>query len=303
MSPVCVVCACPANVYCHNDDANLCFGCDHIVHSAHAVAASHRRTPIGDCVPQTDRKSEDANADDLFAVPQELPPIGKTERLDNMDLSFSDDGWFTVPDTACSTARAAIRSKKAKSFEIDDLFGFDAALDDDVVFALDPTSTADMLSDCVVPDDELEPPRELAQPRASGFTDDLDQTPDVPEQEQTYRQAAPAPAPVSRAPTSTAPPPAIAFTYPPISDTVPNFDNYVPISLLPVDAVSRGMALAERRGKVQRFREKKKNRQFKKLIRYASRKRYAEVRPRIKGRFARKDEIAAAKAAGIPLEC
>ena len=80
-------------------------------------------------------------------------------------------------------------------------------------------------------------------------------------------------------------------------------DTYIPHSLLPMEPGTRSSGLAERREKVQRFREKKNNRQFKKLIRYASRKRYAEVRPRIKGRFARKDEIAAAKAAGIPLEC
>jgi hypothetical protein len=38
---------------------------------------------------------------------------------------------------------------------------------------------------------------------------------------------------------------------------------------------------------------------FQKTIRYASRKAYAEVRPRIKGRFARKDEIADWARSGI----
>lgn len=38
-------------------------------------------------------------------------------------------------------------------------------------------------------------------------------------------------------------------------------------------------------------------RRFEKTIRYASRKAYAEVRPRIKGRFATKEEVAAMKAA------
>ncbi|KAG2438794.1 hypothetical protein HXX76_005335 [Chlamydomonas incerta] len=49
--------------------------------------------------------------------------------------------------------------------------------------------------------------------------------------------------------------------------------------------------------RVARYLEKKKNRRFGKTIRYAARKAYAEIRPRIKGRFARKDEIAAWKAA------
>ena len=45
-----------------------------------------------------------------------------------------------------------------------------------------------------------------------------------------------------------------------------------------------------------RYREKRKRRTFEKTIRYQSRKAYAEVRPRIKGRFATKEEVAAMKA-------
>ena len=45
-----------------------------------------------------------------------------------------------------------------------------------------------------------------------------------------------------------------------------------------------------------RYREKRKRRTFEKTIRYESRKAYAEVRPRIKGRFATKEEVAAMKA-------
>ncbi|KAI8465164.1 MAG: hypothetical protein J3K34DRAFT_94166 [Monoraphidium minutum] len=48
-----------------------------------------------------------------------------------------------------------------------------------------------------------------------------------------------------------------------------------------------------REQRVQRYREKRMRRQFKKTIRYASRKAYAEVRPRIKGRFAKKEELEA----------
>lgn len=52
-----------------------------------------------------------------------------------------------------------------------------------------------------------------------------------------------------------------------------------------------------REQRVARYREKRKNRRFEKTIRYASRKAYAEIRPRIKGRFAKKEEIEAWKAA------
>ncbi|KAJ1382514.1 CCT domain [Sesbania bispinosa] len=47
---------------------------------------------------------------------------------------------------------------------------------------------------------------------------------------------------------------------------------------------------ADREARVLRYREKRKNRRFEKTIRYASRKAYAETRPRIKGRFAKRSD-------------
>lgn len=47
----------------------------------------------------------------------------------------------------------------------------------------------------------------------------------------------------------------------------------------------------ERMARVLRYREKKKTRNFEKSIRYASRKAYAETRPRIKGRFAKRTDV------------
>ncbi|CAL5367491.1 unnamed protein product [Camellia sinensis] len=47
----------------------------------------------------------------------------------------------------------------------------------------------------------------------------------------------------------------------------------------------------DREARVLRYREKKKARKFEKTIRYASRKAYAETRPRIKGRFAKRTDV------------
>ncbi|KAI7756578.1 hypothetical protein M8C21_009888 [Ambrosia artemisiifolia] len=47
----------------------------------------------------------------------------------------------------------------------------------------------------------------------------------------------------------------------------------------------------DREARVLRYKEKRKNRKFEKTIRYASRKAYAETRPRIKGRFAKRMEV------------
>ncbi|KAM7477051.1 hypothetical protein LguiB_024294 [Lonicera macranthoides] len=46
----------------------------------------------------------------------------------------------------------------------------------------------------------------------------------------------------------------------------------------------------DREARVMRYREKRKNRKFEKTIRYASRKAYAETRPRVKGRFAKRTD-------------
>jgi hypothetical protein len=58
----------------------------------------------------------------------------------------------------------------------------------------------------------------------------------------------------------------------------------------PVPVVSRGR---EREARLMRYREKRKSRRFEKTIRYASRKAYAEMRPRIKGRFAKRTSAGA----------
>ncbi|XP_031093677.1 zinc finger protein CONSTANS-LIKE 2-like [Ipomoea triloba] len=47
----------------------------------------------------------------------------------------------------------------------------------------------------------------------------------------------------------------------------------------------------DREARVLRYREKKKSRKFEKTIRYASRKAYAETRPRIKGRFTKRTDV------------
>nr|AIE41593.1 zinc finger protein CONSTANS-LIKE 2 [Lagerstroemia indica] len=51
------------------------------------------------------------------------------------------------------------------------------------------------------------------------------------------------------------------------------------------------LSAMDREARVLRYREKKKNRKFEKTIRYASRKAYAETRPRIKGRFAKRRDV------------
>lgn len=57
-----------------------------------------------------------------------------------------------------------------------------------------------------------------------------------------------------------------------------------------IDGLPNPISSSDREARVLRYREKRKNRKFEKTIRYASRKAYAETRPRIKGRFAKRKE-------------
>ncbi|KAL8171504.1 hypothetical protein V2J09_023308 [Rumex salicifolius] len=61
----------------------------------------------------------------------------------------------------------------------------------------------------------------------------------------------------------------------------------------PLQQIPTQLSPMDREARVLRYREKKKTRKFEKTIRYASRKAYAEMRPRIKGRFAKRTNIEA----------
>ena len=67
-----------------------------------------------------------------------------------------------------------------------------------------------------------------------------------------------------------------------------------PLSFFLFPRKKKSRSRAER---VARFREKRARRSFTKTIRYESRRAYADVRPRFKGRFASKEEVLEMKAA------
>ncbi|EPS63473.1 hypothetical protein M569_11315 [Genlisea aurea] len=68
---------------------------------------------------------------------------------------------------------------------------------------------------------------------------------------------------------------------------------------LSVAMTGSGNFTTDREARVSRYREKRKKRKFEKTIRYASRKAYAETRPRIKGRFAKRTAAESGAAAGL----
>ncbi|KAL5206269.1 hypothetical protein ABZP36_034478 [Zizania latifolia] len=65
-------------------------------------------------------------------------------------------------------------------------------------------------------------------------------------------------------------------------------DLFTAVSSSTTAHMSPQLMAADREARVHRYREKRKTRRFEKTIRYASRKAYAETRPRVKGRFAKR---------------
>ncbi|CAO2825240.1 unnamed protein product [Amaranthus hypochondriacus] len=72
-----------------------------------------------------------------------------------------------------------------------------------------------------------------------------------------------------------------------------NSCTYAKLDAMSDEKSPKESAIDDREGRVMRYREKKKKRKFEKTIRYASRKAYAESRPRIKGRFAKRTDVEA----------
>ncbi|XP_008778146.2 transcription factor GHD7-like [Phoenix dactylifera] len=72
--------------------------------------------------------------------------------------------------------------------------------------------------------------------------------------------------------------------------TAPIMSNGRSKEVCDVKVSSQGDPNLEREAKVMRYKEKRKKRRYEKQIRYASRKAYAEMRPRIKGRFVKTPE-------------
>lgn len=89
----------------------------------------------------------------------------------------------------------------------------------------------------------------------------------------------------------------------PMGWQMPLWMTYIPASLQPRADTSAGGDAAEQRAQARerqltRFRDKKRRLTRHRAVRYASRKRYADSRPRVNGRFISKSITAAAAAAG-----
>lgn len=304
---VCELCSKQAStVFCKNDNAFLCDGCDAEIHLNNPLAVRHDIVSLADAPKQgnapaahsCDHSHEqpcsapcESSSLGVVPTPQEEHPMAFQSKDDLLksgvwgkEFDFLDNSWLDRLDMG---------------FDFSDILG-DCPSDDGLVPSLSRPASTDFDDFGAVPtfnfDDKPAPALAssdsnsnstssalLRQPQVSPVSAPsscLVHSPRAPTQHQTVPQMYPTPAPVPQ----TVPQPYNPNTNNSILSTF-----QLPQSTLLVNSAF----MLNRAERVMRYREKRKNRNFEKTTRYASRKAYAEVRPRIKGRFAKKEEMEA----------
>ena len=297
--PSCALChSAEAVIFCVNDDASLCASCDTTYH-ANPLAARHERRPLActqkECASAAGCKSESWN--DAAVVPQCSPTSAMFDDL--FPVTFDD---CPLDEYAVDLLGGPMDALPSASDLLD--FDFDGVVPSMsepekeentslplgntglIADSLFPTkvnpfihfnTNAHLQQSFMVPQEviikEEAPVPTVAPkcPRVAPRTLDLDSFMEDEESEMEDDSddgefvVAPRRSMTSRARREAAAAAAVPITEPELT----------------------------RAERVARYREKRARRNFKKTIRYQSRKAYAEIRPRIKGRFVSPEEYAA----------
>ncbi|XP_059670507.1 zinc finger protein CONSTANS-LIKE 2-like [Cornus florida] len=289
---VCAACErAPAAVLCKADAASLCTVCDKDIHSANPLAHRHHRVPvqpISGCLfgpPATDgsatndldcsflaeetEETIDEEDEDEAASWLLLNPIKNNHRYQNNSGSLFGDQYLDLVDyNPCQ----------------DNQFS-DRYIDQQQQYSVPQKSYG---GDRVVPVQCGDQGKNQPQIHTSfQFGMDYDQT---SKSASTYHTSIGHSVSPSSMDVGVVPEPEptmsdVSISHPrPSKGTIDLFTN-TPTQMPPQNTPM------DREARVLRYREKKKMRKFEKTIRYASRKAYAETRPRIKGRFAKRTNV------------
>ncbi|KAA8525673.1 hypothetical protein F0562_007528 [Nyssa sinensis] len=274
---MCDVCEqAPASFTCKADAAALCVTCDRDIHSANPLARRHERFPV---------------------VPFYEPAATVKSSASGDERSFSDadaGGEAEEAEAASWLLTNPNPNPNPKVIDSPDLKSADYIFSD-----MDPYLDLDMIS----PDQKPH----LHHRQYSAGTDGV-----VPVQTKNVQQLPQPPSLVDGVPCYDvdynigSKPYMYNFSAPSLSQSVSS--SSLEVGVVPdhnamadvsntfgqnaiADTVPNQITGIDREARVLRYREKRKNRKFEKTIRYASRKAYAETRPRIKGRFAKRSEV------------
>lgn len=281
---MCEVCEqAPASVTCKADAAALCVTCDSDIHSANPLARRHERVPVEPFFDSADSVAKSSAAAFNLLVPT--------------DNGIGSDG-FLQEESESASWLIPNPSFNPKIMDVPDIKSGDMffpemeypLLDFDYSNSFDQNDTnRGGNNDGVVP----------VQARVMNHMEscfDIDfcrsklSSINYPTQSFTRQSVSSSSVDVGVVPDGGNTVSEISF---PIGQNISNSSESSGIisagnSTTQLGSSASGM---NREARVLRYREKRKNRKFEKTIRYASRKAYAETRPRIKGRFAKRTEM------------
>lgn len=296
---MCEVCEqAPAVVTCKADAASLCFACDADIHSANPLASRHERVPVmpfydapaplsdgGRCGDASDDDDERSAAE----AESWLLPVGGNNKNGLISDGFHDEVTVPVsfPDETCNSGiNGLVTHGHGKTLKIEVIDNSGLEVFPDVGPYLDMEFTpaiglSQAMADSIVP---VHKPNPHVGNRASVATPGGSHLLDVeisPKNGYGFATTS-----LSRSISSSS----LDFGVVPDSAFSDVSTPSGPGTLTRVQSVGQLEPMA-REARVLRYKEKRKNRKFEKTIRYASRKAYAETRPRIKGRFAKRSEV------------
>ncbi|XP_073279638.1 zinc finger protein CONSTANS-LIKE 2-like isoform X2 [Primulina huaijiensis] len=285
---VCEACeSAPAAFLCKADAASLCTSCDSDIHSANPLARRHHRVPIlpipGLLYGPSAPRPGDAAADDLL-----------TQEGDDADEEDDDEAasWLLLnpsnnTENQSSENGALFGEEGDEYFELEDynpcqnnLFNYQY---NNLQQNYNSTvSQRNYGGDSVVPIQNCKEKDSFFQIGFECKASNLGYT-SYPTSKS--HMVSLSPVDVGVVPESKTSEISVSHTRPP-KGTIDLFSGP------PIQATPQ-LTPMDREARVLRYREKKKARKFEKTIRYASRKAYAETRPRIKGRFAKRKDVEA----------
>nr|AQQ11828.1 constans-like protein [Bambusa oldhamii] len=272
----------PCVFYCRADAAALCAACDADVHSANPLARRHRRVPMCSVAPPSP-------AGGAFVVRPGVNsswPIREGRRCDYDDTGDGEEGEDDDEEAASWLLLDPLKGAEGLPFGdalVADFLELGGEKDASGKECSSHGKSSEGSHEFVVPG---EPVAQL--PERQGVAAEMAYDTSNSNQGGGFGLTLGHSVSLSSLDNSTVPDcaaPDITSSYlRPSNSTIDLFAAADPAAA----HMSPQFMAMDREARVHRYREKRKTRRFEKTIRYASRKAYAETRPRIKGRFAKR---------------
>lgn len=298
---VCEVCEqAPAVVTCKADAAALCSSCDHDIHSANPLSRRHERVPVTPFLDSpTTTRTTTTTPSSAFLVPDNLDAVPTPNLINDTaeELHQDDADTWLIPNPSSTFL-----------YNDSDILNFSYGCTDletppqfqqqesKPAIVVDERRTTYAFTDSVVPSQSHGNNSSnftingAATDTSSLFENcfNIDFTQPNKHHKKNHHHNTTSPLFSSTS----------SFNYSVSSSDIgvvpdgnaTSMSSEVSYTFAKSTAGDGGAPVMDREARVLRYREKRKNRKFEKTIRYASRKAYAETRPRVKGRFAKRTD-------------